>query len=285
MNFNDIQYFIEVAKKESITHAAECLGITQPSLSLSIKRLETAIGTRLFNRLKTGVKLTPSGRTFFKHAKELERAWNSVKHATYDANHKLSGTITIGCHPMVPNHHLPKSFFTFLKEHDGLNICFSHALSREINEAVINLQVDLGIVVNPNKHPDLVIKRMHQDQISLWHNLSDDELDLKNLTIICDMNLKQSRYLMMHLKQCKDIQIKRIIESNSFEVLARLVDEKVGVAMLPRSYSQSSQYVFKPLLEELYYVDDICLVYRHENRYIKSIASIIHLLSNIEKAG
>ncbi|MCF6765566.1 LysR family transcriptional regulator [Thiotrichales bacterium 19S3-7] len=282
MNFNDLQYFVEVAKKESITYAAERIGISQPSLSLSIKRLEATVGTKLFNRFKTGVKLTPSGKILFKRAKELEKVWNTVKYAAYDANHKLSGTVTIGCHSMIPNYHLPRSFFNFIRENDELNVRFSHVLSREINEAVINFEVDLGIVVNPNPHPDLVIKKMHQDQIGLWHNFKDDELDLGNITIICDMNLKQVRYLLGCLKQRQDIHIKRIIESNSFEVLGRLMSEKVGVAMLPKSYSQSSSSDCRVLFEELYFTDTICLVYRHENRYIKSVASIIELLSNVE---
>lgn len=271
MNFKDIQYFIEVTDKKSLTAAAECIGISQPSLSLSMKRLEEEIGTRLFHRFKTGLKLTPAGKALLKKARTLQQDWESVKHAAHEANHEIAGMVNIGCHASVAIYHLPKTFFKLIKEQKNLNLRFMHGLSREVNEAIISLEIDVGVVVNPSFHPDLIIKKLYQDKVGFWHGMDDEELDLSKLSLICDMNLKQVQYLLTKAKT--KIHINRMIESDNFELLAKLAKEKVGVAILPQSIARQKN--LKPLLPEYYYPDEICLVYRNENRFIKSVDAIV----------
>ena len=63
-NASDIQSFLEVTKTKNISRAAERLGLTQPALSQSIKRLENAFGQQFFIRGKGGVKLTRAFEKF-----------------------------------------------------------------------------------------------------------------------------------------------------------------------------------------------------------------------------
>ena len=64
MELRHIRYFLEVAAEKSISHAAEKLGIGQPSLSLQIRDLEALVGARLFRRIARGVELTAAGEAF-----------------------------------------------------------------------------------------------------------------------------------------------------------------------------------------------------------------------------
>ena len=129
----DIQYFLEVANCLSLRRSAERLGISQPSLSASIKKLEQELGVKLFNRLKTGVNLTVSGQQLKLKANLLLETWQQVKTSVYDASHKIEGHVIIGCHPLVAMYHLPKAFPKLLIENPKLNIKIIHGLSREIN--------------------------------------------------------------------------------------------------------------------------------------------------------
>lgn len=277
MNLNDIHYFVEVANKGSLTSAAECIGISQPSLSACIKRLEKEVGTKLLHRFKTGVKLTPAGKTLLTNANQLSQLWNTVKNTAYHANNEIIGSITIGCHASVACYHLSESFFSLLKKHTALNVCFKHGLSREINEAIISMKIDMGVVVNPNYHPDLIITPLHQDKIGFWHALAPNELDLNNLTLLCDTQLKQTQELIKRFKSRGHIH--RIIETSSFEVLAKLASKGIGVAVLPNSIATHDSHLsLQQILPDLYYLDEICLVYRNENRFIKSVAAIVDCL-------
>src|SRR4051812_47654255 len=74
----DLQYFLEVAHTQNVSRAAERLGITQPSLSLSIQRLERSLGVPLLVRGKTGVKLTKAGDKLVLQARYLLLEWEKI---------------------------------------------------------------------------------------------------------------------------------------------------------------------------------------------------------------
>jgi DNA-binding transcriptional LysR family regulator len=274
MRQQDLQYFLEVCENLSLTRAAERIGISQPSLSASMKRLEKEVGVQLLNRSKTGVTLTPGGQRLWHQSKNLISLWDEVKQSVYDAHHHIEGKLIFGCHAMVGLYHVPDALSKLLIDNPKLNIEMKHGLSREINEGIISCKIDIGIVVNPIRHPDLIILPLRADKIGLWHHKELKDSHNRNLTLLCDQHLVQSATLIKKLKK-KGWHINRVIESQSLELIARLACQKVGVAIIPESIAlaQASQ-VLQQLYPSLYYPDELCLVYRHENRFIRSIQAI-----------
>src|SRR3712207_6216749 len=108
---SDLRYFIEVAGTLNLSRAAERLGISQPSLSLSIQRLEGTIGVPLLIRGKSGVRLTRAGQRFFTEARNLLQSWENIRSVTLRDESEVSGRYTVGCHVSVAlytlNHFLP----------------------------------------------------------------------------------------------------------------------------------------------------------------------------------
>lgn len=274
MHFRDIEYFIEVARRQSLTAAAERLNMSQPSLSMAIKRLEGTVGATLFHRSKIGVHLTVSGKTFLEQAKIMLQQWEHLKSSVYEARTQVSGLVHIGCHASVAHYHFPNRFYELLKENPKLNVRFCHNLSREINDALVRMHLDIGIVVNPTPHPDLVIKPLHVDYVGFWHNLPEAAFADQNLRLLCDPDLKQTQDLISKILQ-RGFKLEQLIESNNFEVLAKLAKEQVGIAILPRSVALSDAHqVLQNWQTSLYYQDTICLVYRGENRFVKAVSAI-----------
>src|SRR6187399_1079372 len=98
---SEIKYFLEVSTALNISRAAERLGISQPSLSLAIRRLEDTIGTDLLVRSKSGVKLTKAGERFALQARSLIEEWDKLKGSIHESEEKVSGRFIIGCHASV----------------------------------------------------------------------------------------------------------------------------------------------------------------------------------------
>ena len=71
LNYNHLFYFWMVAREGSVVDAAKALMLSQPTVSIQVKELETSLGHRLFDRTGRGLKLTDSGKIAFNYANEM----------------------------------------------------------------------------------------------------------------------------------------------------------------------------------------------------------------------
>lgn len=277
---NELLYFIELSKTLNYSRAAERIGISQPSLSAAIKRLEHAIGTDLFIRDKHKVILTQAGKNLLLHAKQLLQLWDTTKANCLASQSQVQGSIILGCHPSIALYYLPKFLPELLAKHSRLEIKLKHDLSRKIAEEIIDLIIDIGIVVNPIKHPDLIIKKLFDDEVTFWQSSLLKAADEK--IIICDPELRQTQSLLKKIHH-KGIKYNRIITTNNLEVAGKLTAEGAGIGILPGSVVKSlHQTKLFRLPKAPVYHDEICLVYRHENRNLKVVQVVIEAIKKIQ---
>lgn len=260
----ELNYFLEVATTRNISRAAERLGISQPTLSLAIRRLEDTVGTALLIRTKSGVQLTKSGQKLLSRTRSLVQEWEKLRaDAVTDAD-KVSGVYTIGCHPSVGVYSL--GFLAGLLERNpGLEVKLEHDLSRKITEDVISFKVDFGIVVNPVRHPDLVIRPLLKDEVGYWvaskPSPTQDPYSGDGV-LVCDPLLLQTQTLMKQLSERK-VKFARTITSSNLEVITSLVADGTGVGILPGLVAGRFPGLGLHRLNELpKFHDKICLVYR-----------------------
>lgn len=273
----ELNYFIEVANCQNFSRASERLGISQPSLSLAIKRLEEAIGTELFIRHKKGISLTQAGKQLLTHAYQLLQYWDEVKSQALASHHEIQGNYTLGCHCSIGLCYLSKFLPKLLLTYPKLLVQLEYDISRKITERVISLSVDIGLVVNPIHHPDLIIQKLATDDMMFWvprHiNNSNVDINSKQAVIICDPELAQSEWLLKSLQK-KQIKFSRIVHSANLEIVADLTMHGCGIGILPSCVAKSRAKSLKPISEIAVYQDEICLIYRPENRHIKAIQCI-----------
>lgn len=277
---NDLIYFIELSSTLNISRASERIGISQPSLSIAIKRLEQAIGTELFIRSKNGVSLTQAGKRLLSHSKQLLQLWNTIKSESLASHHEIQGSFIIGAHPSVALCSLSKFLPKLLETYPKVDIQLKHDLSRKILEGIVNLSIDIGIIVNPVRHPDLIIRKLYDDKVTFWHSTHLKNVSLhmssSNVIMIGDPDLIQTQVLLKRFHQ-EGMKYCRFVASSSLEVIADLIVNGAGIGILPTSVALSVYpKILYPIANMPTYNDEICLVYRHENRNIKAIQVIIN---------
>ncbi len=272
MNSSDLEYFLEVSKTNNVTRAAERLGITQPSLSLALQRLEANLGVKLLVRGKTGVQLTRAGQRVANESRDLLEKWDQIKKIAKDEETEISGRFTLGCHPSVGLYTLHNFLPHFLSDNAKIEIRLKHGLSREITEDIISWRIDFGIVVNPVEHPDLVIIELATDNVTLWKS---SKL-LNPETLIVEPDLLQTQNLMKDLNKRK-ISFSRIMESSNLEVISSLVQEGCGVGILPERVIKRAQAegIKKWGANAPVFQDRICLVFRQDSQSTESARTII----------
>lgn len=266
---NDIKYFIAISETLNITRASEILGMSQPALSYALLRLEKELGGVLVIRLKNGVQLTKLGEDFKHRARRLLSEWEQAQKLVNSEAGLIQGSYTIAVHPSVALYTL-QCFMPKLQSHfPKLDFNFIHGLSREMTEKVISWEADFGIVVNPIQHPDLVITKLCDDEVTIFY--------VKNAPgkVIYDENLAQSQYILKKIG--KTISFNGVLSSANLEVVGQLTALGLGYGLLPARVA--SQYKsLEKLKDAPVFKDKICLAYRpekHKNPVSKKIIQII----------
>lgn len=270
---DDIKYFITVSETLNITRASEIIGISQPALSYAVKRLESKLGGQLFIRLKNGIQLTKFGEEFKKRSHRLWYEWEQAQNLANPESGLVQGSYTIAVHPSVALYTLEYFLPQIQTEFPGLDFNFIHGLSREMTEKVISWEADFGIIVNPIEHPDLVIRRLCTDEVTIFYaeNAQDK--------LIYDKNLAQSQYILKTIN--KKIHFNGVLSSSNLEVAAKLTSIGLGYGILPTRVASQYNHL-KKLKDAPVFRDEICLVYRpekHNNSVSKNIIQAIKVLS------
>lgn len=101
MDFRDLEYFAVLADHGHVGRAAEALGLSQPAVSLSLRRLEKSLGTKLVKRTPKGVELTEVGSALLSQVVRLRLAREDVVREIADLTQGRFGNLRIGAHPGV----------------------------------------------------------------------------------------------------------------------------------------------------------------------------------------
>jgi DNA-binding transcriptional LysR family regulator len=261
-NLNDLKYFLEVGKTQNITRAAERLGITQPSLTLAIRRLEEKSGIVLIERSTKGVHLTMKGAELLHAGARMIQEWERETRIIAQGQETPIGRYTLGIHVSAAQYILGTFLPQMLESFPELEMTLIHDLSRKITEKVISRECDLGLVINPIPHPDLVIQKVLKDEVTLFKHPK-----YEGSVLILDPALKQSQNLLKNLR--KFFPFKREVYSSSLEVIRTICENKGGVAILPTRVAEISSLI-KKVPGAPGFKDELCLVYRMERKREKS---------------
>ena len=106
MNLRDLKYIVEVAREKNFARASEKVFVSQPALSMQIKKLEDTLGINIFERDKQNFLITPAGAEIIKKAEIILRESEEIKNIAKNFKDPFGGEIRIGAFPTVA------SFFT-----------------------------------------------------------------------------------------------------------------------------------------------------------------------------
>lgn len=275
---DEIRYFKTISATGNMTRASERLGVTQPTLSHAMKRLEAELGCALLIRNKTGARLTKAGEKLSSLIEDLELSWSRVHSLVSDEVNLVEGSYSIGCHPAVGLSTIHRFMGPLLRDYPKLAIHLRHGLSREITEALLANRLDLGIIANPSRHPDLVLTELCTEKFALWKSS-----DLMNSDVlICDPDLAQVQKLIEACNK-KGIRFKRQIHSSSLELTAKLTSEGVGVGILPeRVLMELSHHKCKLVPNAPVIKDRVCVVHRKGNQTTEAASVILNAIKSVK---
>lgn len=140
--------FIEVANQLSFSKAAQTLFISQPAISNHIKLLEIQYQNALFNRKGNSISLTPAGEILYKHLQDALSIQRQMQFdlSTMENASNVKGKLKIGASTTVALYIIPKILSAFHQQHPDLEIQLVNRNSENITNALLQNEIDIGIV-------------------------------------------------------------------------------------------------------------------------------------------
>lgn len=194
MELRVLRYFIEVARTQNITAAAERLHITQPTLSKQLMDLEDELGAKLFERGKRRTTLTEDGMLLFQRAKEIVALADLTESAFRSTDERIAGDIAIGCGETNGMRLLVDAMKEMRAAHPGVTFRLSSGNFEDISDRLDSGLVDFGLFVGDAAVAKYdYIKLPHSDAWGLLMR-ADDALavratvrpqDLDGLALLC----------------------------------------------------------------------------------------------------
>ena len=275
----ELKYFIEVYQIRHLSNAALRLAVSQPTLTQSLQSLEKKVGTRLFHRTRQGTIPTEAGIRLYQRANALIHHWEDLQSSVRDSSTQLTGRFKLGCHESVGVYTLPRLLESIDGQAPGIELSLSHDLSRRITERVIAYELDLGIVVNPTRHPDLVMKKLGEDQFTFWKR---KDLSRPPQKVFAHLELTQTQTLLKQT-QAKVFKDWRVLGTGSFELIRAFTAQGLGVGVLPSRIARMDPSLVLAGSKLPAVRDEIFLVYRREALGSRAGKTLIELAPGILK--
>lgn len=164
-----LQVFRAVCQEKSISGAARALNLSQPSVSVAMNRLEDTLSTRLFERHRSGIQLTPEGRALERHAMALDNLLDSAVRDVELASADVSGSIIVGGTPGALATLVPRVVQSMLREIPRFQMRVLERPDTDLEDQLRSREIDIGVVTAASRQrPDDVAElSIMQDPFSL----------------------------------------------------------------------------------------------------------------------
>src|SRR5262245_38611411 len=231
---------LAVIETGSFAAAARALHVSQPAVSLSIKRLEDRLGTALVVRSRGRIAPSRPGELLSTGARLAFEALDRAVAQIANEHAEPSGRVVLGCHESLAAYSLPVFMARFLRDYAKVELKLWNGRSQEVAQELTAGRLDLALIVNPRPHPDLIITPMFDDSVELFHCLPgrrDPVKLLETFPLIYVPELAQSQDVLAQLGK-RRLAAARLLPCSSLELVKSLVIDSVGVGILPRRVAQ-----------------------------------------------
>src|SRR5438552_1925388 len=237
-----LRYFLAVAEAGSFSRAADRLGISQPSVSQQMRDLEVGLRVSLFQRRGKRILLTAAGLIFQEHARVLLRELDNLLQELSSEPGQLRGALHLGVIPILDVALVPHLLGPFAAAHPGIGLTVEEISSTEIETALEEGRMDVGLGFLTRHSPNLRYERLCTDEFALivheahpwWKRrvIQFSELHQHRLLQLSDIFVMRRMTDQICLNH--HVRPRTVAELNAIETLLRSLAPLESAALMPK---------------------------------------------------
>lgn len=245
INFDlqQLQAFIAVAERGSFRAAADQIHLSPPALSRRIEKLESILGTRLFNRTTRDVELTSIGRVFLERARAAIDDLESAILGISDMAATRGGRVTVACVPSAAIYFLPQVISSFSAKYPAIRIRVIDESMNQTLQSVLAGESDFGIGFMHTLMPEIAFEGIHDDPfvVAMRHDhplakrQSVNWSQIESERLISVARSSGNRQLLDDVMSKVGLKPNYAFEVSHIGTLLGMVEAGLGIAAVPRT--------------------------------------------------
>ncbi|MCM3203450.1 LysR family transcriptional regulator [Paenibacillus illinoisensis] len=242
MIVESLKVYITVVEQRNFSRAAELLHLSQPGVSLHIRKLEKEFDIKLMHRSPKWVKLTEAGELLYIRAKEMVNLYESAKLDIARLQDDVSGSLQIGASFTIGEYVLPRLFSSFARQYPEVAMEVFIENSSQVVEAIRDNHIDFGLIEEDIKAQDLTVTPFMKDELII---VAAEGYPL-HTSVIADLEQLQDQVWILRemgsgTRSSSDrfltqtgLRVNRSYVFNSSQGVKEAVFSGLGIAMLSR---------------------------------------------------
>ena len=244
MTLIQLEYIVALNKYRHFVTAAEKCFVTQPTLSMQIQKLEDELDVKIFDRSKQPIEPTLMGERIIKQAMTVLESARKIPEMIQEIRGSVQGNLNIGIIPTIAPYLVPLFITQTISEYPDLHIQIEELLTDQIVDALMNNDLDIGIIATPLNEPGIREIPLYYEPFVVFSSkehrfFKKEKIDANDLSIDDMWLLNEGHCFSSHaINLCGADQIKTQslalnYRSGSLESLSKLVEQQYGYTLLP----------------------------------------------------
>lgn len=247
MNIQQLEYIIAVERFRHFAKAAEHCGVTQPTLSMMVKKLEEELEVEIFDRRKNPIEPTPIGKRLIKQSKSIELELNRFVEIAQSVRDSVEGELYMAIIPTLAPYILPPLFEALRTQLSSLKFSISECRTSEIINDITNGNIELAILATPLNEPDIFELPLFYERFIAYVSPKESEMYGKDKITFADLDsshiwlLQEGhcfRNQMINICQQR-VDTNQRYEAGTIDTLIKVVDANGGYTLIPELHIPS----------------------------------------------
>jgi len=286
VTLTELRYIVAVAREKHFGRAADACFVSQPTLSVSVKKLEAELGVQLFERGGNEVSLTPIGEDIVQQAQRVLDEANQIKEIADQGRDPLRGPLRVGVIYTIGPYLLPRIMKSMIEHHGQMPLILQENFTVRLLEMMRTGDLDVAILAEPFDETGLNIQPLYDEDFLVAVPKKHPWAKRASLAAA---ELKDETMLLLGIGHCFRDQvlevcpesarfsansagIQKTFEGSSLETIRHMVAEGLGITVLPRTSVNSEDDPFLKFVPFVHPIPNRRVVLASRKSFTRDIA-------------
>ncbi len=245
MTLTELRYIVAVARERHFGRAAETCFVSQPTLSVAVKKLEEELGVTLFERGPGEVSVTPAGRKIVEQAQRVLEEASRIREIAAAGKDPLAGPLRLGAIYTIGPYLLPKLIPILRRTAPAMQLLIQENFTHRLAEELRSGEVDVILVALPFEAPGVMTRAVYDEPFMVavpkghtWEGrkrVTSEELTSESLLLLGEGHCFRDQVLeICHTVRSRERSpLAKTVEGGSLETIRQMVAGGVGITVLP----------------------------------------------------